>query len=146
MMLAMNCWCATDVAAASLLEGITDEESILDYSESTSTPLTRSNHLSYGTTKITKLASNKVSVLGITQAYHTCDTLYLTVTLERKVNGSYSTYKIFDFTENNVYTLGKSIEVIVPRGYYYRVRGYHAAKDSGVRESTTTTTQGVLID
>lgn len=137
-----------DVQAKSLMEEVvvSEEETSLTISEDTNMPLVRSNHLAYGTSQIEKLASNKVSVIGITQAHHLCDTLYLTVTLERKENGTYTTYKTFDFTSNSVYSLSKSIEVIVPSGYYYRVRGYHAAKDSGVKESTTTLTQGVMID
>ena len=38
----------------------------------------------------------------------------------------------------------EGFNVIVPSGTYYRVRGYHAAKD-GSKESTSTLTQGILI-
>ena len=37
--------------------------------------------------------------------------------------------------------LGKTIDVIVPSGTYYRVRGYHAASNGGLKESTSTLTQ-----
>lgn len=57
----------------------------------------------------------------------------------------YSTYKSWDFTKNNDTSLSQSINVIVPSGYYYRVRGYHAAKEGGVKESTTTLTNGILV-
>ena len=40
--------------------------------------------------------------------------------------------------------INKGFTVIVPSGYYYRVRGYHAAKD-GSKESVTTLTKGVLV-
>ena len=52
---------------------------------------------------------------------------------------------MWDFTKNNVTALDQSINVIVPSGYYYRVRGYHAAKEGGVKESTTTLTSGILV-
>ena len=48
------------------------------------------------------------------------------------------------FEFNVASNLVKDITVIVPSGYYYRVRGYHAAKD-GSKESTTTLTNGVLV-
>lgn len=46
--------------------------------------------------------------------------------------------------QKNATNLVKDITVIVPSGYYYRVRGYHAAKD-GSKESTTTLTSGILV-
>ncbi len=41
--------------------------------------------------------------------------------------------------------LSKTIDVIVPSGTYYRVRGYHAASNDGLKESTSTLTQGIMI-
>ena len=46
---------------------------------------------------------------------------------------------------NTVHNLSKTIEVIVPSGTYYRVRGYHAASQSGTKESTSTLTQGIMV-
>lgn len=40
---------------------------------------------------------------------------------------------------------GKEIDVAVPSGTYYRVRGYHAASQSGTKESTSTLTQGIMV-
>ena len=97
-----------------------------------------------GNSSIKKLASNKVIISGLTQCHHSCDIVYLNMYLERKVNGTYSTYKSWSFTKKNATNLVKDITVIVPSGYYYRVRGYHAAKD-GSKESTTTLTKGILV-
>lgn len=133
------------VSAASLLEEVTPLETAADFAEDTSYSLSRGSNLNFGNAKITKLASNKVNVYGLTQGIRLCDTMYLSLYLERKVNGVYSTYKSWDFTKNNVTALDQSINVIVPSGYYYRVRGYHAAKAGGVKESTTTLTSGVLV-
>ncbi len=133
------------VSAASLLEEVTPLETDADFAEDTSYSLLKGNNLNFGTTQVKKLASNKVNVYGLTQGIRLCDTMYLSLYLERKVNGVYSTYKSWDFTKNNVTALDQSINVIVPSGYYYRVRGYHAAKEGGVKESTTTLTNGVLI-
>lgn len=40
----------------------------------------------------------------------------------------------------NASSLSKEIDVAVPSGTYYRVRGYHAASQSGTKESTSTLT------
>ena len=133
------------VSAASLLEEVMPLETEADFAKDTSYGLLRGNNLNFGTTQITKLASNKINVYGLTQGHRLCDTMYLSLYLERKVNGVYSTYKSWDFTKNNVTALDQSINVIVPSGYYYRVRGYHAAKEGGVKESTTTLTSGILV-
>lgn len=135
----------TPVSAASLLDEVTPLETEADFAEDTSYVLLRGNNLSFGNAKITKLASNKVNIFGLTQGIRNCDTMYLSLYLERKVNGVYSTYKSWDFTVNNDTSLAQSINVIVPSGYYYRVRGYHAAKEGGVKESTTTLTSGILV-
>ena len=133
------------VSAASILEEVTPLETEEDFAEDTSYGLLRGNNLSFGTTQIKKLASNKVNVYGLTQGHRFGDTMYLSLYLERKVNGVYSTYKSWDFTANDDTSLVQSINVIVPSGYYYRVRGYHAAKEGGVKESTTTLTSGILV-
>ena len=135
----------TPVSAASLLEKVEPLETEADFAEDTSYSLLRGNNLNFGTTQIKKLASNKINVYGLTQGIRLCDTMYLSLYLERKVNGVYSTYKSWDFTKNDVTALDQSINVIVPSGYYYRVRGYHAAKEGGVKESTTTLTNGILV-
>lgn len=133
------------VSAASLLEEVTPLETDADFAEDTNYNLLKGSNLNFGTTQIKKLASNKVNVYGLTQGIRLCDTMYLSLYLERKVNGAYVTYKSWDFTKNNATALDQSINVIVPSGYYYRVRGYHAAKEGGVKESTTTLTQGILV-
>lgn len=133
------------VSAASLLDEVKPLEIDADFAEDTSYSLLKGNNLNFGNAKITKLASNKINVYGLTQGHRLCDTIYLSLYLERKVDGVYSTYKMWDFTKNNVTALDQSINVIVPSGYYYRVRGYHAAKEGGVKESTTTLTSGILV-
>lgn len=134
------------VSASSLLDDVGITEINGDYAEDTSYSLLRGNNLNYGTGSISKLSSIEVSVAGTTQCHHECDTAYLSLYLERKVNGSYSTYKSWDFTADNVSHLTKSLVVIVPSGYYYRVRGYHAPKDGGVKESTSTLSSGILVN
>lgn len=130
------------VHASSILDEVT--ETTADYAEDTSYSLLRGNHLNLGNVKVQRKSSNEISIYGLTQCHHACDAVYLSLYLERKVNGSYGTYKYWEFKAENATSLSRTIEVIVPSGTYYRVRGYHAAKH-GVRESTSTLTQGILI-
>lgn len=132
------------VQASSILDKVTREETTEDYAEDTSYSRTKGNNLNLGSVKIQKISSNEIGIYGLTQCHHSCDTVYLSLYLERKINGSYSTYKYWNFTANNVTSLSREITVIVPSGTYYRVRGYHAAKD-GSKESTSTLTSGIMI-
>lgn len=129
----------------SILDEITDEETTEDWSEDTSSILARSSNLNFGNAKIVKKSSNEVAISGVSQCHRKCSKVYLSLYLERKVNGSYGTYKYWNFTANNVTSLSRTIEVIVPSGTYYRVRGYHAASQSGKKESTSTLTQGIMV-
>lgn len=133
------------VQASSILDEVTDLETTEDFAEDTTYSLLRGNNLNYGNVKVQKLSSNEIAISGITQCHHVCDTVYLYLYLERKVNGSYGTYKYWRFEANNVTSLSKGLNVAVPSGTYYRVRGYHAAKD-GSKESTSTLTSGILIN
>lgn len=131
-------------ASGNLLDGITEFETSESYAEDISYSVLRGNNLNYGSAKITRLSSNEINIYGVTQCHHECDDVYLYLYLERKVNGSYGTYDYWKFDKQNSSNLTVSMNVIVPRGYYYRVRGYHAAKD-GSKESTTTLTSGILV-
>lgn len=129
----------------SILDEITEEETTEDWSEDTSSILARSSNLNFGNAKIVKISSNEIAISGVTQCHKKCSKVYLSLFLERKVNGSYGTYKIWEFTANNVTSLSKTIDVAVPSGTYYRVRGYHAASNAGVKESTSTLTSGIMV-
>lgn len=123
----------------------TDEETTEDFSEDTSYSLLRGTNLSMGTIKIQKVSSNEIAIYGLTQCHKKCSKVYLSLFLERKVNGSYGTYKYWEFTGNNTTNVQRGLNVAVPSGTYYRVRGYHAASNGGLKESTSTLTQGILV-
>ena len=137
----------TPVAAdpVSILDEITDEETTEDFSEDTSYNIMRSNNLAFGNMKISKLSSYEIAINGLTQCHHKCKNVYLYIYLERKVNGSYGTYKYWKFNTSDATNLQRVLTVAVPSGTYYRVRGYHAASDGGEKESTSTLTQGILV-
>ena len=129
----------------SILDEITDEETTEDFSEDTEYYPARSTNLNFGTVKIQKVNSGELAIYGLTQCHKKCSKVYLSLFLERKVNGSYSTYKVWEFTGKNVTSLSRTIDVIVPSGTYYRVRGYHAASNDGLKESASTITPGIMI-
>ena len=124
---------------------ITDEETTEDFAEDISYSFLRGTNLNFGSLKIQKVASNEIAIYGLTQCHKTCSKLYLSIYLERKVNGSYGTYKYWNFTGSNSTHLERTIDVAVPSGTYYRVRGYHAASNGGLKESTSTLTQGIMV-
>ena len=124
---------------------ITSEETTEDFAEDTSYSLLRGTNLNLGSIKIKKLAINEIGIYGLTQCHKKCSKVYLSIYLERKVNGSYGTYKYWNFTANNVTSLSKTLDVAVPSGTYYRVRGYHAASNGGLKESTSTLTSGIMV-
>jgi hypothetical protein len=125
---------------------ITDEETTEDFAEDTSYSLLRSTNLNFGTVKIKRVASNEIAIYGLSQCHKVCSKVYLSLFLERKVNGSYGTYKLWEFTGSNTSNLQRTIDVAVPSGTYYRVRGYHAASNGGLKESTSTLTSGILVN
>lgn len=125
---------------------VTDEETTEDFAEDISYSVLRGRNLSFGSVKIQKISSNEIAIYGLTQCHVKCSKVYLSLYLERKVNGSYGTYKYWDFTGSNLSNLQKGLNVAVPSGTYYRVRGYHAASNGGLKESTSTLTQGIMVN
>lgn len=136
---------STSILDAVADEKLTDEETTEDFSEDTSYSLLRGTNLNFGNVKIQKVNSGELAIYGVTQCHKKCSKLYLSLFLERKVNGSYGTYKVWEFTGNNATSLSRTIDVIVPSGTYYRVRGYHAASNDGLKESVSTLTSGIMI-
>lgn len=129
----------------SIVERLESTETEADYAEDTNYSRTRGNHLNLGKSTISKLSSHEVNIYGLTQCHRKCETVYLTMGLEWKVDGSYGTYKIWDLSTSNATSFSRSYNVLVPSGHYYRLRGYHAAYNGGVRESATTLTDGILV-
>ena len=95
-------------------EKFTDEETTEDFAEDTNYSVLRGTNLNFGNVKIQKVNSGELAIYGVTQCHKKCAKVYLSLFLERKVNGSYSTYKIWEFTTNNTTSLGKTMDVIQP--------------------------------
>lgn len=119
------------------------ETEVSDYAQ----VLQKGAYLSGGSVKLVDKGSGKISIYGSTNGYQRCDTVYLNIYLERSTNGrNFYSYLSWEYSASNVSSLSKSFTKSVPKGYYYRLRGYHAAKEGGVKESTSTMTNGLYID
>lgn len=124
---------------------ITSEETTEDYAEDISYSYLRGTNLNFGSLKIQKIASNEISIYGLTQCHKSVAKYICIYIWSCKVNGSYGTYKYWKFTGDNATHLEKELDVAVPSGTYYRVRGYHAASNGGLKESTSTLTSGIMV-
>ena len=108
--------------------------------------LQRGAYLSVGTVTLSKNGSGNVGIYGGTTCTQTCDKVYLEIYLEQSRDGkNFYSYKSWTYTASNASRLNKSFNEPVAPGYYYRLRGYHAAKEGGVKESTSTMTNGKWI-
>lgn len=112
----------------------------------TSEVIQRGAYLQGGTTKLTDKGNRVVAIYGSTTGLQVCDYMYLNIYLERSANGtSWYSYDSWYYSATQVSSLSKSFTLTVPGGYYYRLRGYHAAKEGSVKESTSTMTDGLYI-
>lgn len=104
------------------------------------------DHLSKGAAYISNEGNGVVYIAGETYCYSTCDTISVTIYLQRLINGSWQTVSSRSHTARDTYFTSYGISLSVTKGYYYRVTGVHTATKNGVRESTTTATSGLYID
>lgn len=115
-------------------------------SEDIVTPRLRNSFLAQGIVKITNNGNGVVGIGGSTDCFVTCDTVKLNLYLERtKGDTGFSSYKSFTYTVYNDNSLFKSFSYSVPKGYYYRLRGYHYASKGGQAENFVSMTNGIYI-
>ena len=106
----------------------------------------RNSYLAEGFIKIVNNGNGIVGIGGSTSCFVTCDTVKLNLYLERsKGDTGFYSYKSFEYTAYNTNLLGKSLNYVVEKGYYYRLRGYHYASKNGVGENLISVTDGIYI-
>lgn len=106
----------------------------------------RNSYLGEGFIKIVNNGNGVVGIGGSTSCFVTCDTVKLNLYLERsKGDTGFYSYKSFEYTAYNTYTLVKGFNYAVEKGYYYRLRGYHYASKNGVGENLGSVTNGIYI-
>lgn len=121
---------------------LTDDNEAEDYQQ----VRLRNSYLAEGFIKIVNNGNGIVGVGGSTSCFVTCDTVKLNLYLERsKGDTGFYSYKSFEYTANNTNILVKSLNYVVEKGYYYRLRGYHYASKNGVGENLISVTDGIYI-
>lgn len=108
------------VDGSELLDGVEEVEAEM-------IPITKGVYLQTGSSSIGKIGTGKIKVSATTIAQKQVSTIKAAVMVERLVNGSWLSYTSWTVSKNNAYSLTTSKEMVVPRGYYYRVRTVHAA-------------------
>ena len=106
----------------------------------------RGTYLGNGTSSITRAGDTKINISGSTNATRTCDTVRLTLFVERSKSYAtgYSTYKTYAYSDEDVYSLVKGISnITVEEGYYYRVAGVHSVTHNGVTETNNSVTDPI---
>ena len=106
----------------------------------------RGVYLLNGRSSITRTDNTHISISGNTKATQTCDTVRLTLYVERSTSYStgYGNYRTYSYSADDAYALDKAISNIsVDRGYYYRVKGVHSVTHNGVTETTDSVTDPI---
>ncbi|BFL48824.1 DUF6147 family protein [Lactonifactor longoviformis] len=117
-------------------------------SEDTKTPLIRGSILNKGTAKCINAGNGQVTASGATVAHVVCQELYIDLSLDQydPKTESWYTFDLWSVSKENTSLFVKSFTIDVDKGYYYRVRGVHSAKDGEILESVDTCTNGIWID
>lgn len=108
-------------------------------------PMLLGIYLASGRMAISNLGNGKAYLLGRTTATSTCDKVEVAIYLQQYKNGCWNSYKNWNYSTSNVAILTKTLTVSVPKGYYYRIKGYHAITKGSTHESCMTYTNGIKI-
>lgn len=125
-----------------LWETFTDENT--DTVEDVATPRARGDVLNRGYIKLTN-ADGKAAIYGETLGIYQSDEIGLELYLEKYNGTTFNSYDDWSYVKYSAYTVDASLTVLVPQGYYYRLRGYHYVKDNGLAEAVSTMTNGLPI-
>lgn len=124
------------------IEKFASEDSIAV--EDTYWPRLRGSLMYHGYVKLTE-NNGKADVYGETLSYRDADEVGLDIYLDKYNGTSYGTYTYWKTVEKNNHMNMKSYTVSVPKGYYYRLHGYHYVSDGSDFENGETITQGLKI-
>lgn len=108
-------------------------------------PVELSIYLTGGNARITNAGGGKVSLYADTKACKQCDLVEVDIYLQRYKNGSWVHVNNWNYSKKNVGYMTASRTPSVTKGYYYRIRCYHAVTKNGVKESCSTVTNGIPI-
>ena len=125
-----------------LWETFADENT--DTVEDVATPRARGDVLNRGYVRLSNV-DGRASIYGETLGIYKSDEIGLELYLEKYSGSNFFSYDDWSFVKQNVYYVDASFNVSVPKGYYYRLRGYHYVKNDGLAEAVSTTTSGLPI-
>ena len=120
---------------------LTDEDS----AESILYNRARGNILNRGLARITNNGDGSVNAYGAVLPAVQCDTLKLTINIQRLQNGTWINVKSYSSTAYNASLLTKSYNCSVTKGYYYRVMAGCIATKGGTTETQIPVTNGIWI-
>ena len=116
-----------------------------DSSEITFYNYARGNILNRGVAKVTKVDNNTVNAYGAVIGAVACDTMELTIVLQRYNGSSWTNVASKSYSASNIGVFTKSYNTTVTSGYYYRVKAACVAKDGGTVESQIPITDGIWV-
>ena len=102
-------------------------------------------YLMGGTAQITNAGGGKVTVTANTKARVVCDKVELDIYLQYYKDGSWVHVNNWNYSVKNKGYLSAERTVSVTKGRYYRIRCYHAITKNGIKESSSTATNGIPI-
>ena len=106
---------------------------------------TRGNILNSGVARISNNGNGSVNAYGAVLPAVQCDTLKLTINIQRLQNGNWVNVKSYSSTAYNSSLLTKSYNYTVTKGYYYRVMAGCVAIKGGTTETQIPITDGIWI-
>ena len=114
-----------------------DDESIIEPRSAT--------YLYGGHAKISNAGGGKVNIYAYTKGKVVCDKVELDIYLQYYDNGSWVHVNNWNYSTKNKPFLSASRTLSVTKGRYYRIKCYHAVTKNGVKEKSTTMTNGIPI-
>lgn len=107
---------------------------------------TKGTYLSSGSGSVTNLGGRQVYISGRTNCYRVSDEVRVTLTLQRLEGNSWVYVgSVGPTSAYNTYTVSASRTFSVSGGYYYRVKGTHAAIKGSTGESCTSYSNGIWV-
>ena len=93
-------------------------------------------YFSDGYSIINKISSTKIGAGGVTNANVKCTVKVNAIVEKKNSSGNWERVTSWSVTNQNAYSAVASKSLIVPSGYYYRVRSYHYAGSDTASSST----------
>lgn len=107
----------------------------------------RYGHLNYGFVELRKVSPTRVKISATTQAHHICPQISTDIYVDKYDTNTetWSQWRYWEYSTTDSQHLTKNMEIIVPSGYYYSVRGYHTCIHGNVMETAETMTDGLYV-